>query len=80
MENEEHYQTAVAMSKNIVDDYKHNVGDIYTQLEKACNDLGLSTGDMKIRWDAASIFDLDRVAGIFFIITGETYVKEETKK
>jgi hypothetical protein len=68
-------EKAVVLSKQIVDDYKHNVGDIYTQLVSACKELSIPVEEMNPRWEKSSIFDLDKVAGIYFILTGETYVK-----
>jgi hypothetical protein len=77
MENDDFidYEKAVTLSKQIVDDYKHNVGDIYLQLVSASQQLNMPITEMFNRWEKASINDFDKVAGIFFILTGKTLPK-----
>lgn len=67
------------VARRILDDYKHNVGDIYSQLVSACTELNLSVEEMNVRWESSSIFDLDKFEGIFFIITGNKYSKEKNE-
>jgi hypothetical protein len=72
----EAYEKEVRKSKEILYDYKHNIGDVYTQLSSACKELGLPVEGMTERWEKSSIFDLDKFEGIFFILTGKKYSKE----
>jgi hypothetical protein len=73
--DKEKYEKVVQISKEICYNYKHHIGDIFLQLEKANRELGLESG-MHSRWESTSVFDLEKFEGIFFILTGERYGKD----
>jgi hypothetical protein len=75
-DNETTHTKTVKVSKRIVDDHKHHIGDIYNLLVSGCNELGLSVEEMNSRWDKSGINDLEKFEGVFFILTGTLYSKE----